>query len=83
MQEIVEFVSVAMAGGVVGNTTHDGLKAILGSSFDKLSSFLSSTNKITRTRPTHHLISYLLFSLTMKKQSLRVRWRCCWSRMKS
>ena len=45
MQEIVEFVSGAMVGGVVGNTTHDGLKVILGSSFDRLSSYLSNNEK--------------------------------------
>ena len=45
MQEIVEFVSGAMAGGVVGNTTHDALKAILGSSFDRLFSYLSNNEK--------------------------------------
>ena len=45
MQEIIEFVSVAMVGGVIGNTTHDGLKAILGSSFDRLSSYLSNNEK--------------------------------------
>ena len=46
MQEIVEFISGAMIGGVVGNTTHDGLKVILGSSFDKLSSYLSNNEKL-------------------------------------
>jgi hypothetical protein len=42
MQEIVQFVSGAMIGGVVGNTTYDGLKVILGSSFDMLANFLSN-----------------------------------------
>ncbi len=37
MQEIIIFVSTAIAGGVVGNTTYDGLKVVLGSSFDRLS----------------------------------------------
>ena len=45
MQELVGFVSGAMVGGVVGNATYDGLKAILGSSFDKLSSYLSNNQK--------------------------------------
>lgn len=40
MQELVQFVSGAMIGGVVGNTTYDGLKIILGSSFDRLSNYL-------------------------------------------
>jgi len=42
MQEIVIFVSTAIAGGVVGNTSYDSLKVILGSSFDRLSNYLSN-----------------------------------------
>jgi len=45
MQELVGFVSGAMIGGVVGNTTYDGLKIILGSSFDMLLKFLSNNEK--------------------------------------
>lgn len=45
MQEIVQFVSTSMASGIVGSVTYDGLKIILGSSFDKLSSYLSSNQK--------------------------------------
>jgi len=45
MQEIVQFVSGAMIGGVVGNTTYDGLKVVLGSSFDMLANFLSNNEK--------------------------------------
>lgn len=45
MQELVQFVSGAMIGGVVGNTTYDGLKIILGSSFDMLVNFLSNNEK--------------------------------------
>lgn len=45
MQEVITFVSTAIAGGVVGNTTYDGLKIVLGSSFDKLSSYLSNNQE--------------------------------------
>ena len=45
MQEIVQFVSTSIASGVVGNVAYDGLKVILGSSFDKLSSFLSNNQE--------------------------------------
>lgn len=45
MQEIIIFVSTAIAGGVVGNTTYDGLKVVLGSSFDRLSSYLSTNQE--------------------------------------
>ena len=44
MQEIVQFVSTSIASGVVGSVAYDGLKAVLGSSFDMLSDYLS-TNK--------------------------------------
>ena len=40
MQETVKFISEAMVGGVVGNATYEGLKVILGSSFDRLSNYL-------------------------------------------
>jgi hypothetical protein len=46
MQEIIVFVSTAIAGGVVGNTTYDGLKVILGSSFNMLSSYLSTNQEV-------------------------------------
>jgi len=42
MQGIVQFVSTAIAGGVVGNIAYDSLKVILGSQFDKLSSYLAN-----------------------------------------
>ena len=45
MQELVEFVSGAMVGGVAGNATYDGLKVILGSSFSRLSSYLSNNQE--------------------------------------
>ena len=45
MQEIVQFVSTSIASGVVGSVAYDGLKVVLGSSFDKLSSYLSNNEK--------------------------------------
>jgi len=45
MQEIIQFVSTSIAGGIVGNTVYDSLKVILGSSFNKLSEYLSSNQK--------------------------------------
>lgn len=45
MQEIIQFVSTSIASGVVGSVAYDGLKAILGSSFDKLSSYLVNDEK--------------------------------------
>ena len=45
MQEIVQFVSTSIASGVVGSVAYDGLKVVLGSSFDKLSSYLSNNQE--------------------------------------
>jgi len=42
MEGIVLSVFKVMASGVVGNATYDSLKVILGSSFDKLSSYLAN-----------------------------------------
>ena len=47
MQELIQFVSTSIAGGAVGNFAYDGLKAILGSSFDRLSIYLSN-NQIAK-----------------------------------
>lgn len=45
MQEIIQFVSTSIASGIVGNTVYDSLKVILGSSFNKLSEYLSINQK--------------------------------------
>ncbi len=42
MQEVVQFVATSIMGGVA----YDGIKVILGSSFDKLSSYLSNNEEI-------------------------------------
>ena len=42
MKEIIEFVYVSMMNGVIGNVSYDGLKIILGSSFDKIKLYLSN-----------------------------------------
>lgn len=42
MQGIIEFVSDAIMNGVIGNISYDGLKIILGSSFDKIKLYLSN-----------------------------------------
>jgi hypothetical protein len=46
MQEIMQFVSSSIASGIVGNVAYDGLKVILGSSFSKLSDYLSNNQKV-------------------------------------
>ena len=45
MKELIEFVSISLVTGVVGNVTYDELKTILGSSFNKLTNYLSNNEK--------------------------------------
>lgn len=40
--EILSFVYTAMASGIVGNTTYDAVKVILGNNFDRLNSYLQN-----------------------------------------
>ena len=46
MQDIIQFVSTSIASGVVGSVAYDGLKAVLGSSFDRLSNYLSNNETV-------------------------------------
>ena len=45
MQELIDFVSSTITGGVIGNAAYDGLKKVLGSNFEKLSSFIKNDEK--------------------------------------
>ncbi|MDK2042080.1 hypothetical protein [Aliarcobacter butzleri] len=42
MKEIIEFVSVSIMNGVIGNTSYDLLKNILGTSFDNIKSYITN-----------------------------------------
>ena len=49
MQSLVTFVQEAIVGGVTGSVAYDGIKLVLGSSYDKLAKYLSNdeTEKIS------------------------------------
>jgi hypothetical protein len=42
MQNLVTFVQEAIVSGVAGSVAYDGLKTVLGSSYDRLSTYLSN-----------------------------------------
>ncbi len=42
MKEIIEFVSLSIMNGVIGNTSYDILKNILGTSFDKIKLYVTN-----------------------------------------
>ena len=45
IQELTAFVFQSMTGGIIGNAVYDGLKKVLGSNFEKLSSFIKNDEK--------------------------------------
>jgi len=42
MQNLVTFVQEAIVSGVAGSVAYDGLKVVLGTSFDRLSTYISN-----------------------------------------
>jgi hypothetical protein len=47
MQEIIQFITNSILGGVIGNTSYDSIKALLGDKFDKLVQYLKENKKET------------------------------------
>ena len=45
MQELINFVSLSIVGGTIGNASYDGLKLILGNHFDKLLNYLKENKQ--------------------------------------
>jgi len=69
IQELIDFVFSSMAGGMIGNFAYDGLKKVLGSNFEKLSSFIKNDEK----EKFEGALEILLENKTLKAEILALK----------
>ena len=70
MQSLVTFVQEAIVGGVTGSVAYDGIKLVLGSSYDKLAKYLSNDE----TEKFQSVLEFLLEeNETLKNQIIELQ----------
>ncbi|HIP60440.1 MAG TPA: hypothetical protein EYH01_08450 [Campylobacterales bacterium] len=69
IQELIDFISSTIAGGIMGNAAYDGLKKVLGSNFEKLSSFIKNDEK----EKFEGALEILLENKTLKAEILALK----------
>ncbi len=70
MQSLVTFVQEAIVGGVTGSVAYDGIKLVLGSSYDKLAKYLSNDE----TEKFQSVLEFLLEeNQTLKNQIIELQ----------